>query len=226
MERQRTPHRLERIQTGPLQREMNRKASTRRLLPTAINALVCTLGTYPAACAAACMVENAHYQATSAASNATADDVVVERPLWYEGGGPKAAIHVRIPLEKDGAPPLNDWFIYDQGSSGMIHLLESTDRARPSWDLWESQHEDGPLHDVKEYYAWSDDHSLDTTPPMPGSEAPKYILLSGLDEALRRTHHMERGPGMFKLSRCDGLKSTNGAESKDEARDRHREGAR
>jgi hypothetical protein len=156
-----------------------------------------------AAIVSACPVERAHYRFTADEDAGFADFTVVPRPAWMPGSGAIAAFHLSFnPPRATGTARFEDWFIYDQGSSGIIHLLESTDRLKPSWDLWELPHEPGPLDRIRDFIAWGKDEVVTTDIPAPGSTAPAYIFLPHLSESIRSSTGMDVGRGMFKLHRC------------------------
>ncbi|UPG88650.1 hypothetical protein L2Y96_14635 [Luteibacter aegosomaticola] len=154
--------------------------------------------------ATACPVERAHYKFTTSESTGYADFVIVPRPAWMPGSDDIAAFHLSFePHRTSATARFDDWFIYDQGSSGIIHLLESTDRQKPSWDLWELPHEPGLLDRVRDFIAWGKDEVVTTVIPSPGSTAPVYIFLPHLTESIRTSTGMDVGRGMFKLHRCE-----------------------
>jgi hypothetical protein len=172
--------------------------ATRSIHKTALALLVASVG------ASACPVERAHYTYTGQTLKGHADFIAVKRPAWMPGKGNLAAFHVSfIRPESSETRVFDDWFIYDQGSSGSIKLLESTDRREPSWDLWELPHDSGPLAQAREFIAWGDDYVVSTNVPKPGSTAPSHVFVPGLAESLLKSTGLDSGQGLFKLEHCD-----------------------
>jgi hypothetical protein len=148
-----------------------------------------------------CAVEKAHYRYTVPESKGTADFIAVDRPM--EGMGDRVALHIHFPKIKGyKAPTVDDWFLFNQGNSPSIGLIESTGTGGPSWKTPADPDHRGVLEDLY-YFAWNDDHKVIYEAPSPGSKAPKYIFLPDLATSLLQGKHMSIGWGMFKLEKCD-----------------------
>jgi hypothetical protein len=155
-----------------------------------------------AAFAEPCKVEKAHYRYTWAEYNATADFVTVDDDAFL--GHARPALHLRLPLfGTEDEKFLDDWFLFDQGSSEYIYLLNSTRRTAPSWAGWEDPHSDGPLYKLKNYYAWDGRHKLIVDVPRSGDAAPQYIFVPELQGLIPSISGASPAPGMFVLDRCE-----------------------
>jgi hypothetical protein len=150
-----------------------------------------------------CKVEKAHYRYTSAEYNATADFLAVHSE-WVGHRSPRTALHLRLPLAAHGqATFLDDWFVFDQGSSQRIYLMNSTSRSSPSWAGWDDKRPVGPLDTLFNFYAWSAQHVVLESPPSSGDVAPEYIFLPELHALIQGISGVSPLPGMFVLDRCD-----------------------
>ncbi|KJV36219.1 hypothetical protein VI08_05955 [Luteibacter yeojuensis] len=147
-------------------------------------------------------MEKAHYRYTAAEYNATADFVTVDDDAFWSHARP--ALHLRLPLSgaEDGKF-MDDWFLFDQGSSEYIYLLNSTRRTTPSWAGRDAPHPDGPLYKLKKYYAWDKRHKLIVDVPRSGDSAPQYIFIPELQRLIPGISGTSPAPGMFMLDRCE-----------------------
>jgi len=157
-----------------------------------------------ASMAHACSIERAHYRYTVPGVNATADFAVVVGDALGPFKRTRAALHLRIPSSAKGKEmSTDDWFLFDQGSSLRIYLMESTDRNSPSWSLWEQPHTTGPLSALRNYFAWDSDHVMIEDLPLPKHKAPKHIFLPELPALLPAFTGSTFAPGMFELDHCE-----------------------
>lgn len=152
----------------------------------------------------ACTVEKSHYRYTVPTVDMTANFVVVVGAALGPFKQPRAALHLHLPSPAKGKEgPIDDWFLFDQGSSLRMYLMESTDRNKPSWSLWEEPHEAGPLDKMRNYFAWDSDHVVIEDLPLPGHQAPNHILLPELPAVLPALAGSTSAPGIFELDHCD-----------------------
>jgi hypothetical protein len=134
----------------------------------------------------------------------TVNFISVDRTAFHPNALRHAALHLHVAAKGPDDNEFDDWFVYDQGSSEHVYLLESTDRSKPSWDGWQERDSEAPLREVHELLAWDNDHVLIMKVPMPGDKAPRFVFLPGLDRELAEKKRLDIGPGLFVLDRCDG----------------------
>lgn len=77
------------------------------------------------------------------------------------------------------------WFLFDSGNARFIPLVSTTDVRQPDWvPPSPDSNRSRPLVSAPNFYAWSDDMKIMSTPPQIGTPAPEHIFLPGLADTL------------------------------------------
>lgn len=143
--------------------------------------------------ASVCPIEQARYDYS--AGQGGADFKVIKH---VDGFASPLVFHLSLSGTK------NLWFLFDQGNARYVGLISIKDPSQSGWSPPNPDGGDRPIRDQK-FFAWNDDLKIFGEIPVPGSPAPKFILVPDLPETLQASvsDRMFIGSGIFKLVGCD-----------------------